>query len=71
MLTSVDEYTFTGGNAPPFEWQVFQLWREVYRCTPVELEAVMERFGIQRVMTDAAMLSLAEENARLKRDAFR
>jgi len=66
MLTALDEHLWTGGVPAPLEYLTMVLWRDVYKCTPLELETLIERFGIQRVLADLAMANIEAENRRLK-----
>ena len=69
ILTALDEFTWTGGSSAPWAYIEMMLWRDVYRCTPVELEGIVERYGVQRVLLDLAMVGVEAENRRLKREA--
>jgi len=71
MMTALDEHLWTGGSAAPAEWLELRLWRDVYHCTPLELERIIARFGLRRVMTDLAMINLEQVNAQAKREAKR
>jgi len=70
-LTALDEYLWTRGASPPLEWLELLLWREVYRCTPLELEKIIQQYGIRRVIRDLSMLGIQAENQRLEMERSR
>jgi len=51
----------------PWEWFEYNLWRNIYKCTPLELERILEERYADEIETDVILYNFESQMMGMKR----
>jgi len=51
----------------PWEWTYYKLWKNVYGCTPLELEQILEERFLDDVLVDLACYNFEQQRQSMRK----